>query len=1000
MKKFLKRSVWGLLTVFFAFCLAISVVAASIAQTYRRTINTELGLRGTEPVKREDGAENTVDTNYYPSNYQNEDGTYNNRALFEHNRELAREVQQGGTTILWNKDANGTRGIPLSTGAKVSLFGRASADYAYSGTGSAQAYGKNMPTLRSSLESEEFGGLDINDTLWNFYTEGAGAQYEDTLNKAVNEVPWDKVSSDCSSSFSEYGDAAILVIARRSGEDSDFYMRNADTVDGDYLSLHRNEQAALENLITLKQSGTFKRIILLLNTPTGVNFKCLKSYMDDINCCLWVGQSGYEGLNAVAQILSGKASPSGHLADLFAYDYQSAPATVNLNLDGTKYTNWSDFQLDFSYQASYIVYVENIYVGYKYYETRYEDSVLGQGNAVSEAGKKQSAGNWTYGEEVAFPFGYGASYTEFKYSNFDVKVNSKGDYDVQLTVNNVGGEAGRDAVQIYIQKPYTDYDKEKGLEQSAVNLCGYFKTGEIPAGGHEDVKITVRKDAFKTFDDSDAIAENNTYILEQGTYYITAAQDSHEAVNNILAAKGCSPAKNSAMDANGNAQLVETFSFANADRTTFSKSSTGYPVVSQFANADLNKYMGKDTVTYLSRSDWSGTYPTQVQQLSATRRLAADLANEHPFSEAEDAVMPLYEQDNGFKLIDMRGLTYNDELWDLLLNEMSLLDQSTLCATAYHGTAEIISIAKPDDTTTNGAMGVIGARGKYKNDMKGEYGMSFPSSTLLAATFDDDLAKRVGTGIGEDMLHTDISGLYGPSINLHRTAYGGRNFEYYSEDGFLSGMIAAQETIGIEGTGNYVTIKHFALNDQEVTRGGVAMWANEQTIRETYLIAFEFPVELGGARSAMSSFTRIGTWWSGAHKGLMTEVLRNEWGFKGYIVSDSPYRQYMGLVDGALYGNDCILYSLDARAYVSAAENSPTVAQALRESCHRILYVIANSSAMNGVDANMEFVPVTQWWEKMAMGIEIGFGILTGLSLGVFVASLIVNRKKPQNDKN
>ena len=1008
MKIFRHKSVWCMLTVYLAIWLTIVIVGGIIMDGYKNTINNALNLTGyrTETLQS-DG----TDTEYFKSDYVQKDAdgnplyttdengyrhqVYDDLALWEADKAKAEEVQREGSVILWNSENNG---LPLASGDKVSLFSHSSVDYVYSGRGSAAAYTSGAANMQQALTA---AGLSVNPTLWNFYRSGAGKDYVRTQKTGINEVPWSRYTDEVKNSFASYGDAAIVVISRLMGEGSggqggprDGTQYFADTPSGDYFELSAQESSMLREVVAAKKAGTFKKVVVLLNTPTGMWFAPFGEFRADIDACLWVGQGGYQGLNEVGKILSGQSIPSGHLPDTFVYNTRSESSFANST--STAFQDAANMDLDnLAQQGTYVVYLENIYVGYKYYETRYEDAVLGNGKATSRPGAVNSAGDWTYGEEVAFPFGYGGSYTTFEYSAFNVTTNKDGDYEVTLTVTNTGEKAGADAVQIYVQKPYTAYDKQYGLEQAAVNLCGYHKTAYLEPGDWEEVKIVVRDDAFKTYDD----ANKNTYIREKTTgdegYYITAAQDAHEAVNNILAAKGKTPENtNGVMDAAGNKDLTAKFTFPEDDFTTYAVSeSTGEAITNRFEDADWNKYENKTetTVTYLTRSDWEGTFPTAAPVLRMNEAMAEDVGYNKEYAADPADEMPLYGQTHQFNLIDLKGLAYDHNAWETLLNQVTLDEQIDLLAHASHGTPAITHIAKPKETVEDCPMGV---RKPYLTNSDG-YTMSFPSNVILAASFNDRLAREVGELMGEDMMHAGVTGIYGPSANLHRHTYGGRSFEYYSEDGFLSGIMAKEQVAGLQSKGAYVNMKHFALNDQEDNRFGLCTFANEQSIREIYLEAFRFAVEEADCTGMMSAFNRVGMLWSGAHKGLMTDVLRGEWGFEGFVVSDAAWRDFMGVVDGVMGGNDCILGENTKLDAYEAARTNPTVAQAMRESTHRILYIVVNSNAMNGIGSNTRIYEVREWWQSLVLGIQIGIGVLLAAALAMTVLSFVLGGKEP-----
>lgn len=1000
-----------ILSAIFVVLFAAIIVGGILANNvYKRTINDYFGLRGYETHTVETDPDK--DLEYFHSDYvkKNADGSvmrvtengythdvYDDDALWEADVKKAEEVQKEGTVILWNTDSEGNRGLPLSSGNNISLFSHSSVDYCYSATStsSGKALTDGADNLKQAFEKS---GFNVNNTLWDFYDSGAGSSYKRSAFSSINEVPWNKYTSAVTTSFADFGDAAVIILSRQCGENgaTDATQKYADTDSGDYFDLSPEEEDMFSRIIGYKKQNVFKKVVLLMNTPTGFNFATLEDYRNDIDSCVWIGQGGYSGLNAVADILAGKIIPSGHLVDTYTYNAQSAPAAVNSVF--SSYSNIRSMNLkNLNFQGTYLVYAENIYVGYKYYETRYEDAVTGNGNASSATGAVNSSDGWVYGDEVAYPFGYGESYTTFEYSNYSVTETDDG-YEVSLTVTNTGNEAGADAVQIYVQKPYTEHDKKYGIEQAAVNLCGYAKTKELAANEHEDIKITVEKDAFRTYDD----AYYNTYIFEAGDYYITAASDAHAAVNNILAAKGYTPSNTSGvMDAEGDTSLVWKYENARDDYEIFSRSANGTEITNRFESTDWNKYKynSGDTFEYLSRSDWEGTYPTALS-FKLTTEMVDELGGTNDNDEYNHEVkdvdpMPTYGADNGLVLINMKGLEYDNEAWDDLLDQMTLLEQSTLCATAYHGTTVVDSIVKPEDVTLDGPMGI---RQYFKNN-KELHTMSFPSNALLAATYNDRLAYEVAQLMAEDMIHCDVDSMYGTAPNLHRTLYGGRAFEYYSEDSFISGAMCRWQTQGIQDKGCYVVIKHLALNDQETNRHGVGIWANEQSIRELYLEAFRPAVEDAHAKGVMSSFTRFGTVWSGAYDGLNNKVLRDEWGFDGYVISDCSWREYMGIIDGLMGGNDCILMELSPDSYVPYAENNGTVAQALREAVHRILYVTVNTTAVNGVNSDTEIVEIVNWWQYGILAIQIVLGVIAGGCIVMTVLSFILKKRSDKKSE-
>lgn len=853
--------------------------------------------------------------------------------------------------------------------------------------------------FKQALEQEDF---QVNSTLWNFYKSGAGKNYRRSDTFKINEVPWNVYTSEVKNSFNDYNDAAIIVLSRRAGEwypsnttpdasnaTGDSKLTGADTLNGDYFDLSQEEVDMIDNVIECKKNGIFKKVIILINTANSINFRYLSTKKNDIDSCIWVGQPGTEGINEIARIIKGTSTPSGHLSDTFLMNCLSAPAAENAvyqkynNISGKPYK--SDTKNTELFQSTYLIYQENIYVGYKYYETRYEDVVLNQGNAYSTAGVKNSQGNWNYNEEVAFPFGYGESYTTFEYTNFVCSENSAGDYEVKVDVTNSGQKPGKDAVQFYLQRPYTDYDKKHGLENASVNLVGFIKTDNINPGETKTFYTTIEGDKFATYDD----INKKTYILEKGDYYLTASSDSHEAINNILAKKGYTR-QNTAnkMDQDGDNSLVFKVRIEKDDFEKYAKSENG-EIKNRFDDVNWNTYENKDdtNIVYLSRKDWQGTYPKQQYNLTINEKMLFDLGWDEKIPVNPQDVMPKYGQNNGLMLIDLKDKDFDDPMWDLLLDQLTLDEQIYFLSSAYWGTPNIPSISKPYEKTGDGPFGI---RKKYLN--WDHYPMSFPIAPLVASTYNRDLMEEIGTLKGEDLLHCGFTGLYGPGGNIHRSAYGGRNYEYYSEDGYLSGQCLKYESLGISSTGCYINVKHFALNDQETNRHGLGIWSREQGIREIYLEAFEPAITEGKCLGLMSSFTRFGTKWSGAHKGLLTDVLRTEWGFKGFVISDCSWRRYMSIADGVMAGNDNILYENPDRTQYYQAKDNPSLAQAIRLSTKRVLYVVANSNVMNGLDSNARIVNIIGWWEITLWVLETVFILLALASITMMIISI----KKPK----
>lgn len=970
------KKLWKVLTSVFCILLVVMLIATAVANYFFTSINAFL-LADTYKIVSTGEA---GDTNYYPDEWEDYDDWF---SYYE--EDLCARVEAEGAVLLKNEN----NALPLNSGAKVSLFSHSSVDMIYGGTGSGSVNTSTAPNLRKGLEA---AGAEINQTLWTFYNTGAGSSYKRSVpalsscaakgDYSINEVPWSLIESEngLTGTFAQYGDAAIFVLARSGGEGLDLATTTAtdEGTGGDYLALSKNEKDTLAALKALKDAGTFKKIIVLLNSSNAVNCAFIDDPQYGIDACLWIGGVGAYGNNAVGSILMGGTNPSGRLVDTYLLDNFTNPSMYNFG--DVTYPNAAAMGLtetndDFQTNVNYIVYQEGIYVGYKYYETRYEDKVMGTGNA----------GSFEYSNEVYRTFGYGQSYTTFSYS--DYSVTDKGDsFDVTVTVKNTGSVAGKHAVEVYMQKPYTDYDKQNGVEKSAVELVGFTKTALISAGGSETVTVNVPKELMKSYDAYGA----GTYVVDAGDYYLTVGTDAHAAVNNILAAKGYTTANG--MDEDGDTALVYTYHQAALDTETYSVSAaTGEKVENRFDDVDLNVYAGSGTkVTYLSRSDWAGTFPTATIVVNVTDQMAADiLAGYTPKTTDENGepyTMPLYNQQNGLTLAMMMGKDYDDPAWEDLLDQMTFDEQATIIVNAFHNTQAANSVSKPATVETNGPQGITDSFFGGKKS-----GTAYPAEVIMAATWNRDIMREIGDNIGTQGLKTHTNGVYAPAANLHRNAYCGRNYEYFSEDAFLSGAMITPEVEAIQAKGIYVFMKHFALNDQETHRAGVMVWANEQAIRETYLAAYEPAVTVAHAKGAMTIMNRIGTQWGGACKALLTDVLRTEWGFKGIVITDYSSNSNFTVQTLGLAGGADIWDGFQA-SDINDKQNDPYIAQLMRQSMHRLLYVQANSSAMNGLSATDRVVTIMTWWQKALIAIDAAFAVLAVGS----VVMLIRSKKKSQ----
>jgi len=902
--------------------LVATIAINAVANYWEKPLSEYLGVIN-------EGVSGGSDDGDFTSEYANEND------LLKAQEELALSITGEGAVLLENNDA-----LPLAKDSNVSLFGISSVGGAVSGSGSGSS-DKETKSLRSSLESSN---LNINETLFDFYvnsghSNGAGTPPGDGSAQGdwkIDEVPQSEFTDEVKNTYDSYNDAAIVTFSRQGGEGGDLpreMSRFGGSAEDHYLQLSQEEKDLLRSI---KNSGKFSKTIVLVNSHGAMELGFLDEEEYGVNACIWYSGAGNNGIDAIGKIMVGDINPSGKLVDTYAYDNLSSPAMQNFG--------------DFRYVdengeltgESYVNYSEGIYVGYRYYETRYEDSVLGRANT----------GDYNYTSTVKYPFGYGLSYTNFEYSDFNL-TQEDDHFTATVTVTNIGNVPGKEAVQLYAQSPYT----EGGMEKSAVNLINYVKTKELEPQKSETITFEFSKDDLISYDS----INEKSYVLDSGTYYVSVGRNAHDAVNNILSKKGFTT--QNGMDSEGNADFASEF--IQNELVKYSSSSSDIEVTNKFDDA-----IAIDG-TYLSRSNWavmdndgltyatgtkadvsnvtdmSGTVQTRVADsslLSKLREFGAT-ASTVPSIESEkynEASKYTYDNDNGLELADMKGLDYDDPKWEQLLDQMKLSEMHILFNKSGYGTSDIESINKPKTFEYDGPAGI-------SNFVTGASSFSYPSSLTTAATWNQDLAASMGNLVGEDGIATKTSGWYAPAVNIHRTPFSGRNFEYYSEDPLLSGVVSSKVIDSVQKKGVYVYVKHFALNDQETNRasyGSLATWANEQSIREIYLKPFQISVEKGAAKGIMTSLNRIGTIPATLSYPLITEVLRNEWGFEGIVITDYLSGKSGDFADQYLLAGGDMFLSTSANELTDAKQNWSRVE--LRRAAKNILYVQANSLAMNG----------------------------------------------------
>lgn len=983
-----KKILWIALTAVMGVLLAALIAGTCVAKYFYVMVDRFLNCKRTDIVYYDKNG-NKVNADDYKGSGRFESEFASQEELLKAQTDLSCQIVGEGSVLLKNESA-----LPLAKNSKVSLFNVASTDMIYGGGGSGAINTAKCITLKESLTQ---AGLSVNGALWDVYNNSGKERMVPGLGGGkfvVNEYGWNNKVSEA---IGEYRDAAVVVLARTGGEGADYEpdmaangnaagkaeYSSAATNHASVLSLTDQEKQTFEEVGKLKAAKNFGKVIVLVNSPNPMELGFLENSSYGIDACLWVGNVGQKGMEAIGKIFTGEINPSGRLVDTYASSANSAPSV--LNSGNFSFANKTGANSG----SKYIVEEEGIYVGYRYYETRYEDCVLNRFNASGKAGVYDSAEGWNYAEEVVFPFGYGLSYTEFEYSAFKAEESKDGkSFELGVTVKNAGKTAGKEVVQFYFQSPYT----AGGIEKPAIELCAFAKTELLEAGASAQVTVTVPKEELRAYDYKTA----KTYVLDEGDYYFACGLNAHDALNNVLAAKGKTVADG--MTAAGNAGLTKKWNNSAKDATTFAKDSvTDNPITNRFDNANLTYFELEQNV--LSRSDWTGTYPTAYKDLTANDKMITALKDDYT-TDPTVTKMPAMGQAGVKTLKDARGLAYDDKVWTEILDRLTWDEMAKLVGAAGYTTQGISKIDKASCIDSDGPAGISGEL------YGGGSGMGFPAEIVMASTWNVDLIVRMGELVGEDGLAIGVVGWYAPATNIHRNAFAGRNYEYYSEDPFLSGKCAAAQTKGVQSKGMYVYVKHFALNDQETNRIGVSTFAYEQAIREIYLEPFETAVQEGKAHGIMSSFNRIGCQWTGASRALLTGVLREEWGFDGHVVTDASMlnSQYMRIANGLKAGNDIWLSTSDVYVgQLSAYKNDPAMANWLREAAHRVLYTTANSAAMNpyivGDGITAKTIDVTPWWEPALISLDVVVGLLLAGSITMLVLT-VLKAKKLKADGN
>lgn len=896
----------------------------------------------------------------------------NKAEAFANAQEVNLKLAEEGFVMLKNENA----ALPMNKGARISVFSKNSVNLSYGGSGSGGFDTSNNKNLYESLND---AGFVTNPTLKNFYESSQSGPVRtanstdldngDNQKIATAETPQNKYTDAVRNSYADYSDAALVVITRIGGEGFDLPRYQGDSEgavspDSHYLELDQNEI----DLLTAVTDGTFKRVVVVFNTPSSFEATFLKdsayaAFADKIDAAVWIGFTGSNGITALGEILNGDVNPSGRLVDTWAADFTKNPSFVNFGTgclpDTTdKYDGGMYYSVD---------YEEGIYVGYRYYETR--------GETDGE--------NW-YNANVVYPFGYGLSYTTFDWTVGDAsasEIELGTTITVPVTVKNTGSVAGKDVVQLYASAPYT----LGGIEKAHKVLVGFAKTKLLQPGESETVTVSFDPYSAASYDYRDANSNGfSGYELETGEYTLYVSRNAHESEKAI------------ALNLAADVQI-------GTDPTTDSEVVNRYTDSEDFLDSDWQ------LDTMLSRADWEGTWPTPqtAQQHAGTDRLYEEIRSEEHNNptDFDSEEYPWFGEEPTLTLRDLLPsaeaegyepvVSYDDERWEELMMGCDEEEMIALINNGAYHTLAMESVGLPATIHGDGPSGFTCFMSKEQVNGTCQY----VSEPVMASTWNINLMNELGEAIGEEGTIGDkttgqpYSSIYAPGVNIHRSPFGGRCSEYFSEDPFISGMMGAAEVQGIQSRGVLPTVKHFVANEQETHRsiGGDLSWLSEQALREIYLKPFEYTVKLGETRGIMTSFNRIGTRWTGGDYRLLTEILRNEWGFNGLVICDfNTIPQYMIPRMMFYAGGSIDLATQQSAMWTDCDSSDAGDAIVLMRAVKDVMYALVNSNAMNAEVIGYN-PPI---WQEYLHWINIGAFTLVGVWLVLAIVRTVRCNKR------
>lgn len=896
----------------------------------------------------------------------------NKAEAFANAQEVNLKLAEEGFVLLKNENA----ALPMNKGARISVFSKNSVNLSYGGSGSGGFDTSNNKNLYESLND---AGFVTNPTLKNFYESSQSGPVRtanssdldngDNQKIATAETPQSKYTDAVRNSYADYSDAALVVITRIGGEGFDLPRYQGDSegavsLDSHYLELDQNEI----DLLTAVTDGTFKRVVVVFNTPSSFEATFLKdsayaAFADKIDAAVWIGFTGSNGITALGEILNGDVNPSGRLVDTWAADFTKNPSFVNFGTgclpDTTdKYDGGMYYSVD---------YEEGIYVGYRYYETRGETD-----------------GEDWYNANVVYPFGYGLSYTTFDWTVGDAsasEIELGTTITVPVTVKNTGSVAGKDVVQLYASAPYT----LGGIEKAHKVLVGFAKTKLLQPGESETVTVSFDPYSAASYDYRDANSNGfSGYELEAGEYTLYVSRNAHESEKAI------------ALNLAADVQI-------GTDPTTDSEVVNRYTDSEDFLDSDWQ------LDAMLSRADWEGTWPTPqtAQQHAGTDRLYEEIRSEEHNNptDFDSEEYPWFGEEPTLTLRDLLPsaeaegyepvVSYDDERWEELMMGCDEEEMIALINNGAYHTLAMESVGLPATIHGDGPSGFTCFMSKEQVNGTCQY----VSEPVMASTWNINLMNELGEAIGEEGTIGDkatgqpYSSIYAPGVNIHRSPFGGRCSEYFSEDPFISGMMGAAEVQGIQSRGVLPTVKHFVANEQETHRsiGGDLSWLSEQALREIYLKPFEYTVKLGETRGIMTSFNRIGTRWTGGDYRLLTEILRNEWGFNGLVICDfNTIPQYMIPRMMFYAGGSLDLATQQSAMWTDCDTSDAGDAIVLMRAVKDVMYALVNSNAMNAEVIGYN-PPI---WQEYLRWINIGAFTLVGVWLVLAIVRTVRCNKR------